>query len=104
VFGICFDVLGSEDDHDTILQEVIELNRVAIQPLAFKVVNSTEILVECKICSLADLLLLRKFDLEANYVAVLNLALNESTLCLHELDHAWFNFLSEKLTVNIPAV
>lgn len=104
MFGICFDVLGSEDDHDAILQEVIELNRVAIQALAFKVVDSTEILIKCKVRSLADLLFIRKFNLEANDIAVLNLALNESRLCLHELDHAWFNFLSEKPMVNISAV
>lgn len=32
--------LGSEDDHHTVLQKVVELVRVGIKPLTFKVVET----------------------------------------------------------------
>jgi hypothetical protein len=39
---ISFFKLGSEHDHNPILQEVIKLSRVRVQPLTLQIVNSGE--------------------------------------------------------------
>jgi hypothetical protein len=46
VFGINLFVLGSEDNHDTVLQEIVELDRVRVQALTFKVVDSEQVISE----------------------------------------------------------
>jgi hypothetical protein len=43
-------------------------------------------------------LLLTELDLEADDVAVLDLALSKRELRLHQLDHARFDFLQQKIS------
>lgn len=40
MFVVYVIMLGSEDNHDTVLQEIVELNGIGIQALTFEVINS----------------------------------------------------------------
>ena len=69
----------SENDHDSILQEIVELLWVRVKSLGLEVVN----------------FLIGNINLEADDVSVLDFTLGEGVLRLHELDHTRFDFLGK---------
>ena len=85
--------LRPEDDHNTILQEVVVLCRVRVKALVLNVVDPETLSKRRLTDSNENSLLLTDVNLEADNVAILDLALGEGKLRLHELDHARFDFL-----------
>lgn len=72
--------LGLEDDQDPVLQEVVELSRVRVQSLAFEVVDPKRDQLELSHLTLSILvngLFLRKINLKADHIAILNFTLRE---------------------------
>lgn len=92
--------LWSENDHHPILKEVVVLNRVGIHPLAFNVVNPTEISDDRNEKRKENLLFLRKINLETNDIPVLNLTLCERHFGFHQLNHPRFDFLPQYIGIS----
>ena len=87
--------LGLEKDHHPVLKEVVVLDRVGVETLSLEIVKPAVAPSAHRRVRTCDhhLLLLVHVDLEADNVAILDLALGEGKLRLHELDHARFDFL-----------
>lgn len=85
--------LGAEDDHHAVLEEIVELNRVRVEPLTLEVMDPAG--CQSKVCSgrRHRPLFFRLLDLEADDISILNLTLCKGELRLHKLDHARFDFL-----------
>jgi hypothetical protein len=79
LLGVWLVELGPEQHHHPVLQEVIELLRVRVQSLGFKVVD----------------LLIGDINLEADDISVLDFTLGEGVLRFHKLNHARFDFLGK---------
>ena len=90
--------LGLEEDHHPVLEEVVVLYGVGVEPLSLVIVQPVD-LVMSSFRTLEEqdnrLLLLIHVNLETDDVAILNLTLSEGQLGLHELNHARFDFLNQ---------
>ena len=84
----------SEDNHDAVLEEVVELHGVGVHSLVIEVMGSKK---KIRLKNLEEdrnsSLFVVHLDLEANDIAILDFALREGHLRLHELDHPRFDFL-----------
>ena len=105
VILIDFVVPRAEGDHGPVLQEVVILRRVRVQPLVLEIVDPME--TDASVLNFHQpltsilykqehSLFIANLDLEAYDITVLDLTLRERQLGLHELDHARFNFLSRR--------
>ena len=105
VILIYFVVPRAECDHGPVLQEVVILRRVRVQPLVLEIVDPIE--TDASVLNFHQpltstlyrhehSLFIANLDLEANDITVLDLTLRECQLGLHELDHARFDFLKKR--------
>ena len=99
VFCVRLVKLGLEKDHHPVLKEVVVLDRVGVETLSLEIVKPAVAPSAHRRVRTCDhhLLLLVHVDLEADDITVLNLALRERQLGLHELYHAGFDFLDRQI-------
>ena len=91
--------LGLEEYHHPVLEEVVVLYGVGVEPLSLVIVQPIDFVMSpSRTLEEHDsrLLLLVHVYLETDDIAILNLTLSEGQLGLHELNHARFDFLNQR--------